>query len=431
VPNSSINRYHQVKNTTIENNTIVNVDNINLAGGSDAERTAVPIDSSFSNNLIVNTNSQNPFKIFDDVSGITFANNIASQAPQSIISDGFKVRKSDIERGENGLLQSSMAQQANIGAFATLNPIDKNDTGVNWYPKSGAETEFDSGEVINIASAAELMKTIASVKPGSILSLAPGEYDINKQLQVKTVVTLRAATPRTVTLFPMRSLTFEIEDGGSLKLDGLDISGLKAPDNAGNVLIRNTKLPTLLNYKLLINNTHITDLNVNHSAHVFDAGYRTMADQILITDSVFKNITGDVLRLDKEQDDLGIYNAEYVTIKGSEFKNIEGTIAKIYRGGTDESTFGPHFRFIENKVENIGGGKRNKSKSSMFLLGVQQSLLEGNEFADSKVVIIDHTVGEPRTKIINNKFSKTPMPIVTETFAKGPSTAVVEGNSSK
>ena len=72
VPNSSINRYHQVKNTKIENNTIVNVDNINLAAGSDAERSAVPINSSFSNNLVINDNGENPFKIFDDVSGITF-----------------------------------------------------------------------------------------------------------------------------------------------------------------------------------------------------------------------------------------------------------------------------------------------------------------------------------------------------------------------
>ena len=431
VPNSSINRYHQVKNTKIENNTIVNVDNINLAGGSDAERTAVPIDSSFSNNLVINANGENPFKIFDDVSGITFANNIASQSPQSVIADGFKIKESDIQRAENGLLQSSAAQKENVGAPASLNPIDKNETGVNWYSKPGAETAFDSGELLNISSAAELMQKIADVKPGTVISLAPGEYDINKQLQVRTTVTIKAQSPRTVTLNPMRSLTFEIEDGGNLKLDGLDISGLKSPDNAGNVLVRSTKLPTLFNYRLHINNTQISDLNVNHSAHMFDAGYRSLANEILITDSVFKNITGDVLRLDKEQDDLGIYNAEYVTIKNSEFSNIEGAIAKIYRGGTDESTFGPHFRFINNKVNNVGGGKRNKSKSSIFLLGVQQSLIDSNEFVESKIVTIDHTVGEPRTQILSNKFIKTPMPIVTETFAKGPSTAVLKGNSIK
>ncbi|MEQ3658959.1 MAG: polysaccharide lyase 6 family protein [Glaciecola sp.] len=431
VPNSKINRYHQVKNTKIENNTIVNVDNINLAAGSDAERTAVPINSSFSNNLVINSNGQNPFKIFDDVSGITFAGNIANQAPQEEIAQGFNLQESDLVRGDNGLLQSQTAQAAEVGAPASLNPISRDDTGVAWYPKSGDAVAFDSGEVVNVESASELMQKIATVAPGSIITLAPGDYDINKQLQVKTTLTIKAETPRTVTLYPMRSLTFEIEDGGSLKLDGLNISGVKSPDNAGNVLIRNTKLPTLFNYQLHIHNTQITDLNVNHSAHVFDAGYRSMADHILITESVFENITGDILRLDKEQDDLGIYNAEYVTIKDSSFSNIEGAVAKIYRGGTDESTFGPHFRMSNSKVQKVGGGKRNKTGSSIFLLGVQQTRLAENTFSDAKVVTIDHTVGEPRTQILTNTFTNTPMPVVTETFAKGPSTAIVEGNITK
>ena len=54
VPNSPINRYHQVENAIIENNTLINSDHIQLAAGSDAERSAVPINSSFSKNLIVN-----------------------------------------------------------------------------------------------------------------------------------------------------------------------------------------------------------------------------------------------------------------------------------------------------------------------------------------------------------------------------------------
>ncbi|MBF7074168.1 polysaccharide lyase 6 family protein [Glaciecola sp. MH2013] len=436
VPNSKINRYHQVKNTKIENNTIVNVSNINFAAGSDAERTAVPINSSFSNNLVLNTSDyiadgDNAFKIFDDVSGIEFANNISNFEPHKAIQAGFSVEESDIKRGDNGLLQSASAQEAGVGAAATLNPIDKSTTGVEWYAKAGAQVEFDSGDTIEISSSEQLIEKIASAPAGSTLVLAPGDYNLNKQLQVKNVVTIKAKSPRSVTIFPMRSLTFEIEDGGSLKLEGLNIVGSKAPDNAGNVLIRSTKLPTLFNYRLHVVDTQVSDLNVNHSAHFFDAGYRTLADDIAIINSSFTNITGDILRLDKEQDDLGIYNAEYVTIENSSFSNIEGAVAKIYRGGTDESTFGPHFVFSNNKLENVGAGKRNKSKSSIFLLGVQQSALLDNSFESSKVVTIDHTVGEPRTKIINNTFSSTPMPVVTETFAKGPSTALVKGNQTK
>jgi poly(beta-D-mannuronate) lyase len=117
-----------------------------------------------------------------------------------------------------------------------------------------------------------------------------------------------------------------------------------------------------------------------------------------------------------------------VTIENTEFKNIQGAVAKVYRGGTDESTFGPHFVFTNNAVTNVGDGKRNKTKASIFLLGVQQTLLQDSNFDNTMPVIIDHTVGEPRTQILNNTFTKTSLPVVSETFAKGPSTATVIGN---
>ena len=52
VPNSPINRYNQVDGAVMENNSIINSDNIQLAAGSDAERSAVPINSRFTKTLI-------------------------------------------------------------------------------------------------------------------------------------------------------------------------------------------------------------------------------------------------------------------------------------------------------------------------------------------------------------------------------------------
>src|SRR5690606_13449583 len=51
VPNSSINRYHQVRNARIENNTFVDSNNIQLAAGADDERSARIIDSVIANNI--------------------------------------------------------------------------------------------------------------------------------------------------------------------------------------------------------------------------------------------------------------------------------------------------------------------------------------------------------------------------------------------
>jgi poly(beta-D-mannuronate) lyase len=119
VPNSRINRYHQVKNAIIENNTFINVDTINLAAGSDNERTAIPVNSRFAANLVVNNNAQDPFLIFDDVSGITFTHNIASQTPPKAIASGFSIQHLPLQRGSNGLLHSPVAEAANVGAPAT------------------------------------------------------------------------------------------------------------------------------------------------------------------------------------------------------------------------------------------------------------------------------------------------------------------------
>lgn len=322
VPNSSINRYHQVDGAIIENNTIVNVSNINLAAGSDAERTDVPINSAFKNNLVVNQTAT-PFKIFDDVSGIAFKGNWANHKAPQAVENGFELRNIALKRNDGGLLINDDAMAKGVGATILQLPVSKSDVGVTWYPKPGDDIAFSAGDLVKVSSATDLISAVNSAKSGTRIEVQTGNYELNKQLQINTVVTIAGAPNSTVTLFPMRSLMLEIEDGGSLSLENLAINGEKAPDSAGNVLIRNSRMPTLLNYRLEIKDVDITNLNVNHSAHVFDAGYRSLADEIVIQNSTFANITGDILRLNKEQDDLGIYNVEYVTIQGSSFTNVQ------------------------------------------------------------------------------------------------------------
>ena len=72
VLNSPINRYDRVRDAVIENNSLVNSDNIQLAAGSDEERSAVPLDTTFSKNLITHNQGRDVFTIYDDVSGIAF-----------------------------------------------------------------------------------------------------------------------------------------------------------------------------------------------------------------------------------------------------------------------------------------------------------------------------------------------------------------------
>ena len=184
----------------------------------------------------------------------------------------------------------------------------------------------------------------------------------------------------------------------------------------------------LQNYRLEINNSTFKDLDVNHSFNVISVSKGTFADNISITNSAFENVTGAILRLDKESDDYGIYNAEYLTIENSTFKDVQGALVDYYRGGTDESTFGPHFKLTDSVVTNIGDGKRNKSKSSINLHGVQVTDISGNKLTGSKPFLINHPVGEPKTLITNNRFTETPAPIVTELNSGLEPTAMISDN---
>ena len=158
------------------------------------------------------------------------------------------------------------------------------------------------------------------------------------------------------------------------------------------------------------------------------AAKNTFADRIIIKNSKFSDVSGAIAKLDKEDDDYGIYNAEYLTISRSSFENVEGDIVDYYRGGRDESTFGPHFSMTDSTIKNVGHGKRNKSASSLYLHGVQVTNVAGNRFVESAPFLINHTVGEPKTRVESNRFTKTDAPRVFELNSGLQPTAIIKNN---
>lgn len=163
---------------------------------------------------------------------------------------------------------------------------------------------------------------------------------------------------------------------------------------------------------------------MNHSFHFFDAGSRSLATFITLENNTFINITGDLLRLNKETDDLGIYNASYVNFIGNTITDVGGTLVNLYRGGRDESTFGPHLFFKNNTVTSSSMHKKNSSKAAIKAHGVQVLSVTDNTFSNSAGIVIEHTNGEPRSEIIGNEFNNTPAPKITELHAKGAHTAL-------
>ncbi|MDO6638131.1 chondroitinase-B domain-containing protein [Pseudoalteromonas carrageenovora] len=429
VPNSSINRYHQVENATIENNTFVNVQHIQLAAGSDAERSAAPKNSVMKNNLIINQNKQQPFTTFDDVSGIAFSNNVANTKVLDELAYGVKTHTIALSKADNGLLYPE-STNIKVGAKRGLKVLKKEDTGVSWYPKVPALVKFDSGKTHTVtASASALLTAIENAQSGDVLELDNGQYDVSKLVKIDKALTIKAKNLGQAKLTFQRSTLFEIHDGGSLKLDGLSISGENAPDAINNSVVRTKKWGMIENYRFEMHNSKITHLDINHSFHFFVTGKGAMADEVVLTSNTFDNVTGNVISLNTEIEDLGIYNAEYVIVKNNTFDNVDGALLKLYRGGSDESTFGPHLQMSNNTLNNVGLGKRNKEQASVYVHGVQVTNIKSNKFIKSAPVVVEHTVGEPKTEISNNTFNATQSPSVKELRVAGPHTAVIKNNN--
>ena len=424
VPDSPINRYHQVEDTLIENNTIIDGSHIELAGGSDAERSAVPKTTRFINNLIHSADGNDPFTIHDDISGITFDGNVQNELAEFKINQGFSSQKVKLTRQANGLLMPADGSLKGVGIKPGLKVLDRAATGPGWYPKPDKTARFDTGQTHFIkAEGDKLIEAVANARAGDVIELQPGNYLVEKIITLDKAVTIRSMGDEKSTIEFERTTLFEILEGGALKLEGLIISGKSAPDVAGNSLVRTSRYSMLDAYDLVVRDCEIRDLDVNHSFNFLTVAKGTFAEHIEIHDSSFSNITGAILPLDRETDDLGLYNAEYVVITGSTFNKIGKAMLIIYRGGTDESTFGPHVEIRDSSLNSVGKNKRNKTGASVHLHGIQVVTIKENEFKKSKPIHVVQTVGEPVTKITNNRFDETPAPEIIN------GTAIVTGNT--
>lgn len=415
VPDSPINRYHQVEEALIENNTILDSLHIELAAGSDEERSATPRASQFRNNLIANTPALDSIAVHDDISGIHFAGNVYNGVERVPVAKGFEERRLVFEEAANGLYYPDGEANAGVGVSRDLVVVRRDETGPLWYPKPAADIPFGSGRTMaTVPGQDTLTEALQMSAPGDVVELDVGEYTVTKIPVIAHPVSIRAKAgvePRPLVRFE-RSALMELADGGSVELVGLAIDGSLAPDAYGNSVVRTSRYSMLANYSVRVVDCEVANLNTNHSFNFLRVARHTFARNIDVLRSTFSGVTGDIVALDREVDDLGIYNGESVVVEDSRFVGIDGTVLKVYRGGTDESTFGPEISVRRNVMEDVGHGKRNKTAASVFLHGAQTVAISDNDFRGSQPVRVVETVGEPITRIEDNRLSETAPPVV-------------------
>lgn len=397
VPNSPINRYNQVIDSHMKNNLVLNCDNIQLCAGSDEERSAIPEASSFENNLILTNTNNNPFTLYDDVSGIEFKENIVNEEMELPFEEGFDRVPYELSENENGLV-SPGAELLNKIAFGEVKlPVEKAETGPDYYAKASAVITFGSGNLVRVpAGTNTILEAIDTMQAGDVLRLEPGgEYLLTKYAMIDKPLTIMSSEGEKAKIYSEKQSFFKIENGGAIKLENIAIDGAESPDRVGNNVISTSKYSMNRNYSVVVINCDVVNLDKNHSFDFLKSYKHTFADSIIISNTSMTNITGSILTLDMEIEDLGIYNAENIRIENSSFNDVKGVIANVYRGGTDESTFGPIVQLKQLKITNSGNGKRNKVDAVFRFHGVQNLNVEDVTFTSSKGIDLFHTNGEP------------------------------------
>lgn len=402
VPNSPLNRYVQVEGAVIENNTIIDARELGFGIGMDAERSAAPVSSRFANNLIINRDGRDPIRVLGDMGGIAFEGNVQSPIATGALP-GFSGRDVAVERGRGRLFTA--AGLDGVGARSDLAFVARSATGVSWYPKASPPAALDSGSV-HVAAPGEdsLTRAIAEAGPGDRVDLQAGLYVVNQTIGLDHAVTVQGPAEGRAEIQFARPSLFDIERGGSLRLSRLAISGALAPDVAGAAVIRAGQ--GAAGYLLIVEDTVFEDLTVNRSFNVFSAGPGTLADRIRLERVTVDRVTGSVIAAHTETADLGTYNAEVVEVVDSTFRDVTGPVVDLYRGGTDESTFGPRLTLTGSTFER--SGRTGDAAGALKLYGVQRAEIRDNRFVDSGAPSFFRRAGDPVFVWSGNRLEGTP-----------------------
>jgi len=422
IPKAPQNRYNQVTDVVIAYNTYIdckspwqfsvgsNVSQSDVLPASEI-RSARPERVVVANNVIYNEIADNyPIVNYDKVDGVTFKNNMINSEnksevkPEGLINKDISVSKKtdnlfvlnenikdvyagfDFETITKDLFGADRTANTNsIGAV--VNPvkentllIDKTKYGTSWFREYKEKFE---PKIFNVSTSEDLIKTLKDVSSGDVISLNPGIYKISSSLAINKVITITSKDEnnKSELIFSSEKTAFEMHPKGNLKLKAIILSGNKS-QNAFTTLYKNMSKA----YDLFMDNVEIKDFQ-----SVLEISKGSFADTVSVANSIIKNCERGIM-LNKETNDGGDYNCEFVTITNSTFDNVQEVVLDYYRGGYDESTIGGNLALENNTFTNCG-----KAEQDHILIknrGIVNVVFANNTFKNNPVKRIAILWGE-------------------------------------
>lgn len=367
VPNSLPNRYNQVKDVVIQDNTWIDCANIQLCVGKDNERTLAPSNVLVKNNIFYNPSGAEVYTAYDDISGFHFAGNRAKTKTGKLPPNGF----TDIGP------MKSFAKEV----------VSRTDCGVAWYQLPIKKGKVLSGRKITItASQNSLTKALQDAQAGDVIELsASGDYlidngaEVNKYIRIQSAANLPVKPVIRYNGTKSKASIFTIADGGILELNGLAFDDEAFEGKAAAVSAISPAAVMRGHYSTYINDCEFYNFGEG-AFSPFKAQRTSYADTLIFSNCLFRDMSGDAISLAAEKDDAGKYSAEYVEVKNCAFFKVLGYAVDLYRGGSDESTTGPTIVVDHCVLEDVNNKERG---SGMRLYGVQNITVKNSSFSNT------------------------------------------------
>lgn len=366
VPNPLINRYHQVKNTNISENIFVDCDNIEFGVGKDNERTLPPVNTVFANNIIINKNADQIIIENDDVSGVSFENNLYKVGNPVAKKQGFTATE--------------------IPPPPLRMPVEKSNCGAPWYAYSDGTKKIQGKKISVEADEAALVQAIADASDNDTIHVENADEIVLKESLIinKPLVILSQTNDNALlTLSYAGSKTqqpaIQITDGGKLHIEGFAFNGKPAEGKARPTAGISPSPIMSGTYSARVENCRFFGFEESTYAG-FRALKNTFADSLTFINCSFSDISGEGIGLGAEKDDTGKYSAENILIENCTFERILGAAVNIYRGGNDESTTGPTVTIKNCTVIDSSNQERG---SAFRLIGAQIANIENTTFENS------------------------------------------------
>ena len=282
-----------------------------------------------------------------------------------------------------------------VGAIVL--PVDKNngqinkkDFGSTWFSN---EKPIVTPKTIKIGSANELVQALSKASSGTIFELKKGVYNLQESVVVDKQFTIRSKNKKNKATLVYNgkadSPAFLMLAKGNLTLENIILKGGKTQYAFATAVNEMSSA-----YNLKVKNSEIFDFD-----SVLKSYKDSFADSISFDNSILKNCKKGII-LAAENDDLGEYNAEFVTITNSKFEGIQNAILEYYRGGYDESTIGGNLLFNNNTVTNCG--KLEESGILIKSKGIVNVTISNTTFSNNPVKFIAVLWGEKEQQPINN-----------------------------